>query len=130
MKFEKTFEVNNAPKKEDGTPKYTHIKIRLGYNIGGMNYFTKNAERRGYEILFRTITIDQEKGYETPAFLLSGDEELKSIKYLVQETKRQNNKLAAKLWFKLDHHTEELKDLYLAKDFQILESKIAELTTN
>jgi hypothetical protein len=66
----------------------TEIKIELSYSIGGMNYFTSRAEKRGYYLHAQPLEVSRSANgitieQYTPA---------KGYKHLILETKRKSDK--------------------------------------
>lgn len=49
-------------------PGATHIKYDVFYDLGGMNYFNGQRNRRGYYISVRSVTRTERDGYSTESF--------------------------------------------------------------
>ena len=67
---------------------YTHIRVQVYYDLGGMNYATYKTEARGYYLSLTPVTLTREdRGVTMERFAaFSGS------KFLLEETKRTNAK--------------------------------------
>lgn len=67
----------------------THIKYSVFYDLGGMNYFNGERNRRGYYLSVTPVTKEDRDGYSTESFTL-----FKGTKYFIsgQELKRNTTK--------------------------------------
>lgn len=65
------------------------LELSVSYSKGGMNYFSGNAERRGYYLHAAPMRIKKEDGYTTRSFTM-----MSGMKAFLLEVKRQSPKAA------------------------------------
>lgn len=55
-----------------GNKEYNTIRISVYYDLGGMNYFNGNVDKRGYWLSVRPSFISKENGYTSETFAICG----------------------------------------------------------
>jgi hypothetical protein len=98
---------------------HTHAKITITYNLGGINYFDGNHERRGIYVIFSKVN----KGPHSESFTPMASY---NFKILARELNRFNKKKIEELTKKIGEKEDELFDLYLKGEKQKLLMMIKE----
>lgn len=92
---------------KENPAKVTHLKVRLYYSLGGMNYFTYKTEPRGYYL--SVYPVERSRGMESyTAF--SG------VKNLIIEVKRQSAQKEAEAEKMAESMLESLIDYVCRKE--------------
>lgn len=77
------------------TTEFKHIKVSIYYSLGGMNYFSGNANPRGYYVSITPVTLNETPwGYSEQSVLLGKHS---GGKILLQEATRFNAKTFAQM---------------------------------
>ena len=93
-----------------------YLRVKIDYRKGGMNYFSSQVEKRGYEVLFLLISKNNRTIKYSPM-------ENKNWRYLLKETKRINRKEIESLRNKLmEIDSQILIDIWKKKDFKRIKS--------
>ena len=94
----------------DNGTSYKQLQIRLGYELGGPNYFTGRHNRRGYYLYLTPCSYDKATGMMSSTLL--GDARESGYKILLQEVKRKNARIM-KAWSAfVTLHKIHIRDLY------------------
>ena len=80
--MKKYIEVKENPKK------ITHLKIELYYDLGGMNYFTSRAEKRGYYLSVSPVEIGMRDGEITSEIYTAFSGIKQNIKQVTRKSKK------------------------------------------
>lgn len=74
-------------KVKENKAKTTHLKIRLFYTLGGMNYGTYQIENRGYYLSVIPVEYKEHNGHFTECYTA-----FLGVKQLIKEVTRQSKK--------------------------------------
>lgn len=101
---------------------YTHAKIDVHYQLGGINFGTYKQEKRGYYIYFTLCNYHIENGYiVTEYYPLFGTY---SFKVFVLSVNRQSKSKQSKLKQIIQRNINSIVDKFINKDFNNLATQL------
>lgn len=92
--------------------KITHLKIELDYNLGGMNYFTGQAEERGYYLSVCPV----KRSLSPSGYMLESYGAFTGIKKNIKPVKRRSVKAEAEAEYLVDTELDVLIDYVCKKN--------------
>ncbi len=96
------------------------LELKIGYDKGGMNYFTHGVRPRAINIYFKPIHV--EGGFISSIMLGSTRES--GFRITLVEVKRKNAKKEQALTDAIMPHAEELLHLWEMQDYNTLDKKV------